>query len=74
MSQSDTNLENDPPPTILTEIRVSETNTWENFYRHGLTLIPVYIINYMSDKVWDKIIHTFNNATIMDIIAYPCWD
>ena len=25
------------------------------FYKHGLTLIPVWISNYMPDKVWGEI-------------------
>ena len=29
--------------------------TGEPFYKHGLTLIPAWMIDYMLSKVWDEI-------------------
>ena len=29
------------------------------FYKHGLTLIPAWISNYMPGKVWDEITYLF---------------
>ena len=37
------------------------------FYKHGLTLIPVWISNYIQYKVWDEITYpfpNFNGATV----------
>ena len=31
------------------------------FYKHGLTLIPSWISNYMPREVWDEIIYPFLN-------------
>ena len=31
------------------------------FYKHGLTLIPVWISNHMLSKVWDEITYPFLN-------------
>ena len=31
------------------------------FYYHGLTLIPAWISNHMSSKVWDEITYSFLN-------------
>ena len=36
-------------------------NDWDIFYYHGLTLIPAWISNYMSGKVWDEITYPFLN-------------
>ena len=46
-------------------------------YWHELYLIPVWISNNISCKVWDK--HTYllsnfaDNTIEMDVIANPCW-
>ena len=32
-----------------------------HFHLHGLTLIPVCIINHMPNKVWDEITYPFLN-------------
>ena len=40
---------------------------WGPFYSHGLTLIPVWISNYIHYKVWDEITYPFlnlNGATV----------
>ena len=40
---------------------------WGPFYKHGLTLIPAWIINHMPSKVWDEINYpflNFNGATV----------
>ena len=37
------------------------------FYKHGLTLIPAWISNYIHYKVWDEITYpflNFNGATV----------
>ena len=37
------------------------------FYQHGLTLIPVWIINYTHYNMWDEIAYpfiNFNGATV----------
>ena len=37
------------------------------FYKHGLTLIPAWISNYIHYKVWDEITYpflNFNRATV----------
>ena len=31
------------------------------FYYHGLTLIPIWISNYIHHKVWDEIVYPFPN-------------
>ena len=31
------------------------------FYKHGLTLIPAWIVNYIHYKVWDEITYPFLN-------------
>ena len=31
------------------------------FYKHGLTLIPAWISNYMPSKMWDEITYPFPN-------------
>ena len=31
------------------------------FYKHDLTLIPVWISNYMLAKLWDEITYPFLN-------------
>ena len=31
------------------------------FYQHGLTLIPVWISNYIHGKGWDEITYPFLN-------------
>ena len=36
-------------------------NTRAPFYSHGLTLIPVWISNYMPSKVWEGITDPFPN-------------
>ena len=41
--------------------------TWGPFYNHGLTLIPAWISNHMSRKVWDEITYPFPN------LKYHCW-
>ena len=35
--------------------------TWDLFYKHGLTLNPAWIGNYIYYKVWDEIIYPFLN-------------
>ena len=35
--------------------------SWGPFYKHGLTLIPAWISNHMSSKVWDEITYPFPN-------------
>ena len=43
-------------------------NTCGPFYKHGLTLIPAWISNYIHYKVWDEIIYpflNFNGATVI---------
>ena len=56
------------------------------FYKHGLTLIPASISNYIHYKVWDEITYQFPNFSgdvwewvsnlhfTGHVIAYPCWD
>ena len=34
---------------------------WGPFYQHGLTLIPIWISNYIQYKVWDEITYPFPN-------------
>ena len=37
------------------------------FYKHGLTLIPAWISNYIHYKLWDEITYpflNFNGATV----------
>ena len=37
------------------------------FYQHGLTLIPAWMSNHMTSKVWDEITFpflNFNGATV----------
>ena len=37
------------------------------FYKHGLTLSPAWISNYMLKKVWDEITYSFlsfNGCTV----------
>ena len=41
--------------------RVSLPEFWDHFYYHGLTLIPAWISNHMSSKVWDEITYPFPN-------------
>ena len=36
-------------------------NTCSPFYKHGLTLIPAWIINYIHNKVWNEITYPFLN-------------
>ena len=31
------------------------------FYKYGLTLIPAWISNHMSSKMWDEITYPFQN-------------
>ena len=41
--------------------------TWGPFTKHGLTLIPAWIGNYIHYKEWDEITYpslNFNSATI----------
>ena len=43
------------------------SSPWGRFYKHGLTLIPAWISNYIHYKVWDEIIYPFlncNGATV----------
>ena len=35
--------------------------TWNSFYLHGLTLIPVFISNHIHYKMWDEIVYPFQN-------------
>ena len=45
----------------------SEWTTWDLFHLHGLTLIPAWISNHMSSKVWDEITYplpNFNGGTV----------
>ena len=55
-----------------------------HFYKHGLTLIPAWISNHMTSKVWDEFpnvnsatvqvwewISHFTPQFIMDVITYP---
>ena len=40
---------------------------WVPFYKHGLTLVPAWISNYIHYKVWDEITYpflNFNSATV----------
>ena len=41
--------------------------SWDPFYKHGLTLIPAWISNHTSSKVWDEITYpilNFNGWTV----------
>ena len=38
-------------------------NTWCPFYKHGLTLIPAWISNYIHYKVWDEITSYYHSYT-----------
>ena len=40
---------------------VDEGNIWDPFYYHGLSLIPAWISNHLSGKVWDEITYQFLN-------------
>ena len=52
------------------------------FYKHGLTLITVWVSNYTHCKVWDEITYpylNFNDCTVIShftrhVITYQCWD
>ena len=54
------------------------------FYKHGLTLIPAWISNYIQYKMWDEIIYPFPNVWEWisnfipyftgTVITYPCQD
>ena len=37
------------------------STTWAHFYKHDLTLIPVWISNHMPSKGWDGITYPFLN-------------
>ena len=56
-------LEECTPYHFLQELSASRVP----FYKHGLTLIAVWIRNHMTNKVWDEITFpslNFNNATV----------
>ena len=40
------------------------------FYKHGLTLIPVWIGDYIYNEVWDEIIYPFPNFDGAIIILF----
>ena len=55
------------------------------FYKHGLTLIPIWISYHMPSRVWDKLtypmtteiqelINTLMPYFIIDVIIHLCWD
>ena len=44
-------------------ISVSKRSAWGSFYKHGLTLIPAWISNYIHHKVWDKLTYPLSNFT-----------
>ena len=49
------------------DIWTGDINSRNPFYWHGLTLIPAWISNDMSNKVWDEITYpvpNFNGATV----------
>ena len=41
-----------------------------SFYEHGLTLIPVWISNYIYYKLWDEIIYPFLNFNGCNVEVY----
>ena len=47
-------------------------NTWGPFYRHGFTLIPVWIRNRMPSEVWDEIIYPFPNFNGCTVKVWEC--
>ena len=69
-------------------VRENQKTISSPFYWHGITLIPAWISNHMSNKVWYEITYPFLNFNcisyewisnftphfIIDVITYPCWD
>ena len=47
------------------------TCCWSPFYKHGLTLIPAWISNYIHYKVWDEFISPFPN---FNSVAVEVWE
>ena len=48
-------------------IEIESMFSWGPFYKHGLTLIPAWISNYIHYNVWDEITYpflNFNGATV----------
>ena len=48
-------------------VPVGILNARDIFYKHGLTLIPSWIINYIHYNMWDEITYpfpNFNGATV----------
>ena len=40
-----------------------KTLNWETFYWHSLTIIPVWLSNYISSKMWSEITYAFQTST-----------
>ena len=47
------------PVPLYTELR--SITFWGPFYKYGIILIPSWISNHMSSKVWDETIYPFPN-------------
>ena len=51
----------DDPQSVSTGLGSGLVPNTGPFYWHGLTLIPVWISNYMPSKMWDEITYPFLN-------------
>ena len=69
-SQRSSNAEIFPPDDFITELQMYmllQLDPSGPFYLHGLTLIPAWMSNHTSSKVWDEITYpflNFNGATV----------